>query len=85
MMSDDEGDPARLEKHSVQIAGHSTSITLEAIFWRHLKGLAQSEGRSVNDIVTEIDARRSGNLSSALRVELLKRAIGKSPNEASED
>ena len=64
-------DPARLEKHSVQVAGHSTSITLEAIFWRCLKDMAQSEGRTINDIVTEIDAKRTGNLSSALRVALL--------------
>ena len=68
-------DPAKLQKHSLKVAGHSTSVTLEAIFWKCLKDLAESEGRSVNDLVTEIDARRSGNLSSALRVELLSRAL----------
>jgi predicted DNA-binding ribbon-helix-helix protein len=73
-MTDD--DPARLEKHSVQVAGHGTSVTLEAIFWRFLKELAARDGRSVNELVTEIDARRTGNLSSALRVELLTRALG---------
>jgi predicted DNA-binding ribbon-helix-helix protein len=71
-----EDDPARLEKHSVQVAGHGTSITLEAIFWHFLKVEARRDGRSVNDLVTEIDARRTGNLSSALRVELLTRALG---------
>jgi predicted DNA-binding ribbon-helix-helix protein len=69
-------DPARLEKHSVQVAGHGTSITLEAIFWRYLKDVARRDGRSINDLVTEIDAHRTGNLSSALRVALLKRALG---------
>jgi predicted DNA-binding ribbon-helix-helix protein len=69
-------DPARLEKHSVQVAGHGTSVTLEAIFWRYLKDLAHREGRSINDLVTEIDAHRTGNLSSALRVALLSRALG---------
>ena len=68
-------DPAKLQKHSLKVAGHSTSVTLEAIFWKYLKDLAESEGRSVNDLVTEIDARRSGNLSSALRVELMSRAL----------
>lgn len=68
-------DPARLEKHSVQVAGHGTSVTLEAIFWRALKDLAAAERRSINDLITEIDARRSGNLSSAIRVELLSRAL----------
>lgn len=68
-------DPAKLKKHSLKVGGHNTSVTLEAIFWKCLKDLAASEGRSVNDLVTEIDARRSGNLSSALRVELMSRAL----------
>ena len=32
----------RLEKHSVVIAGHRTSITLEATFWRALKAIAKA-------------------------------------------
>ena len=68
-------DPAKLQKHSIKVAGHETSVTLEAIFWKCLKDLAKREGRSLNDLITEIDAKRSGNLSSALRVELLARAL----------
>jgi predicted DNA-binding ribbon-helix-helix protein len=83
MMPDTEDDPARLEKHSLYVAGHSTSVTLEAIFWRYLKDMANREGRSINDIVTEIDARRSGNLSSALRVEMMRKLLERGSKPAS--
>ena len=66
----------RLEKHSVAIAGHRTSVTLEAIFWRTLKGIARERGRSLSELIAEIDRRRGDmepapNLSSALRVYVL--------------
>ena len=60
--------PARIRKHSVLVAGHETSISLEDAFWRVLKEIAASRGASVNELVTEIDRRRTGNLSSAIRV-----------------
>jgi predicted DNA-binding ribbon-helix-helix protein len=65
-----------LEKHSVVIAGHRTSITLEAAFWRTLKSIAKARGKSISELVAEIDRRRgeydpSPNLSSALRVFVL--------------
>ena len=59
-------------KHSVLIAGHKTSISLEPEFWATLKTLAAERGRSVNDLVTEIDRNRATNLSSAIRVYILK-------------
>ena len=66
----------RLEKHSVAIAGHRTSITLEAAFWRALKGIAKERGRSLSELIAEVDRRRGDmepppNLSSALRVYVL--------------
>lgn len=69
----------RLEKHSVVIAGHRTSITLEAVFWRTLKGIAKARGRSISELVAEIDRTRGKydpppNLSSALRVFVLSQA-----------
>ncbi len=66
----------RLEKHSVAIAGHRTSITLESVFWHGLKTIAKERGQSISELVAEIDSARGAydpppNLSSALRVFVL--------------
>ncbi len=62
-------------KRSLTIAGHRTSISLEAAFWDALKALAASEGRPMAEIIGEIDeARGEAGLSSAIRVHLFERA-----------
>jgi predicted DNA-binding ribbon-helix-helix protein len=61
-----------IRKRSVVIAGHATSISLEADFWDALKIIAQTRGLSLNALVAAIDGERSGNLSSALRLCVLK-------------
>ncbi len=61
-------DDSALRKHSVLIAGHATSISIENIFWRELTRIAEARGVSLNTLIAEIDATRSGNLSSAIRV-----------------
>lgn len=68
-------DPADtvIRKRSVVVAGHRTSISLEAAFWVALKRIATAERTSINALVEEIDRRRVGNLSSALRVFVLQR------------
>ena len=63
--------PSQIRKRSLVVAGHRTSVTLEEIFWSHLKLIAAREGLSLNALVTRIDSERSGNLSSALRVFVL--------------
>ena len=63
----------KIKKHSVVIAGHRTSLSLEDAFWRALTDLARQEGISVNGLVERIDSSRSGNLSSAVRVYVLDR------------
>ncbi len=68
----------RMRKHSVSIAGHRTSVSLEDSFWRELRRIAGERGLTVSAIVEEIDRRRSHNLSGSLRVFVLH-AIGKSP------
>lgn len=60
-----------LRKRSVQISGHSTSVTLEEPFWDALKEIAAARGLSLNALVEEIDQTRQGNLSSAIRVFVL--------------
>jgi predicted DNA-binding ribbon-helix-helix protein len=62
-----------MRKHSLVIAGHMTSISLESAFWDALRELAGERGLSVAGLVAEIDATRGeANLSSALRVHLLQ-------------
>ena len=74
----------RVVKRSVSIAGHRTSVSLEAPFWDALRELAARRGVSVQALVGEIDAGRGAqNLSSAIRVFVL-RAAQNAPPIASE-
>ncbi len=59
-------------KRSLTIAGHRTSVSLEGAFWEALKDIARRRDSSVNALVAEIDERRTGNLSSAVRVFVLE-------------
>jgi predicted DNA-binding ribbon-helix-helix protein len=60
-------------KRSLSIAGHRTSLALEAAFWRRLEALAGARGVSLSALVAEVDAGRGeANLSSALRVYALE-------------
>ncbi|WP_158807458.1 ribbon-helix-helix domain-containing protein [Beijerinckia sp. L45] len=71
-MTDPERRPTAVVKHSLLIAGHATSVSLEDAFWQALKATASRRGLSVAALVAEIDATRDGaNLSSAIRVTLL--------------
>ena len=61
-----------VQKRSVVVSGHRTSISLEAAFWGALAEIARAEDRSLNQLVSAIDAGRGGNLSSAVRVHVLR-------------
>jgi predicted DNA-binding ribbon-helix-helix protein len=62
-------------KRSVSIAGHRTSVSLEAPFWDALRAIADARARSVQSLIGEIDAARGDqNLSSAIRVFVLRSA-----------
>ena len=70
-------DDHRLEKHSLAVAGHRTSVTLERAFWLALRLIANARGQSLSELAAEIDRKRSEidpppNLSSAIRVFVLK-------------
>ncbi len=70
MMSDAQPGP---NKRSVTIAGHRTSLSLEPEFWDALNALAATRNMSLAGQVAAIDeARGRTNLSSALRVAVLK-------------
>ena len=75
---------ATVVKRSVVIAGHRTSISLEDIFWQVLKSIARDNGQSIASLVAEIDAGRGeANLSSAIRVFVLERALDLRENRPS--
>jgi predicted DNA-binding ribbon-helix-helix protein len=70
------GEERHLRKRSFQLAGHRTSVALEAEFWAVLEAVAARQERSLAALVTEVDAARAGTerpLASALRVFALTR------------
>jgi predicted DNA-binding ribbon-helix-helix protein len=64
-------------KRSVTLAGHRTSISMEAEFWDALQEIAARRNHSVNGLISEIDAARpnsgaqAGGLSGAVRCYIL--------------
>lgn len=66
---------SELVKHSVSISGHRTSISLESEFWDLFIKYAEQADISLNALVTEIDATRTGNLSSAIRLFVLQHLL----------
>jgi predicted DNA-binding ribbon-helix-helix protein len=66
-----EADPTHIKKRSVRLAGHQTSVSIEDAFWDHLVRIAKEQNISINGLITELDANRTGNLSSAIRIHVL--------------
>ena len=67
-------------KRSMTIAGHTTSISLEPLFWRALEESAASASLPLSALVARIDAARimvddPPNLASAVRCWILAAAL----------
>jgi len=62
-----------MKKHSVMIFGHATSFSLEDEFWEELQRIVQKEKCPLCTLIAEVDKNRTTNLSSALRVFILKK------------
>jgi predicted DNA-binding ribbon-helix-helix protein len=62
-----------VQKRSVAIRGHRTSISLETPFLDELAAIAAKRGLSLAALIAEIDEARprDANLSSALRLHVL--------------
>jgi len=62
-----------LEKRSISLSGHRTSIALEPEFWTALGELAGREGVALAALIARVDAARLPEqpLASALRVFVL--------------
>ncbi len=67
------GKEDELLRRSFRIAGHQTSLSMERAFWDEFRTLAQADGRSMTDLIAEIDTQRTAGLSRAVRVYILKR------------
>jgi len=63
-----------ITKRSIAVNGNRTSVSLEDEFWQGLREIAKKEGRAIAELVEQINREtHSGNLSSAIRVFVLKR------------
>jgi predicted DNA-binding ribbon-helix-helix protein len=70
-------------KKSIDLFGHSTSITMEQEFWDALKHISEQQTKSVRQLVLEVDQHRlesksPHNLSGSLRLFILRYFINKS-------
>lgn len=62
-----------MDKRSLSIAGHRTSIALEPEFWAALEAMAAEKSQTMAALIREIDEnRQTTNLSSATRVAVLR-------------
>ena len=61
-----------IRKRSVRIAGHRTSVSVEDEFWESLKDIAKRDALSLDSLIARIDEGRSTNLSSAVRLHVLR-------------
>lgn len=63
-----------MNKLSISISGHLTSITLESEFMDTLREISIRQNKSIAEIIREIDKSRGEktNLSSATRIWILK-------------
>ena len=64
----------KLEKRSLRISGHRTSVALEPEFWAAVERLAYARGVSIPVLCAMVDQTRvkeDQSLASALRVQAL--------------
>jgi predicted DNA-binding ribbon-helix-helix protein len=69
-----------LQKRSMRIAGHRTSIALEPEFWQGLEKIARAQALSLPAMIAEIDLQRASqspeaSLASAVRVYVLQNKL----------
>ncbi len=61
-----------LQKRSISLSGHQTSLALEPEFWAVLEAMAAGQGLSLAAMVRSLDEGRGGRpLASACRVAAL--------------
>lgn len=70
---DDMDVDGQLISHNVWVAGHRTSIRLEAIMWRALHEIAIREAKTIHELITIVSTRRhpSASLTATIRAFLV--------------
>ena len=61
-----------MQKHSDILSGHPTSISIEREFWDILKKIAKNRNQTMNSLISDLDKKREGNLSSTIRLFVLR-------------
>ena len=62
----------KLVRPNVYVGNFKTSVSLERVMWQALHEIAAHQGRSVHDVITEIDRDRAFNLSTAIRAYIVE-------------
>lgn len=61
-----------MNKHTVKVNGHDTSVFIEQEFWIELKNISKLQKKSISRIVSNVDKnKKTQNLSSAIRLYVL--------------
>ena len=61
-----------MNKHTVKVNGHDTSVFIEKEFWLELKYISKLNNKSISGIISDIDKnKKTQNLSSAIRLYVL--------------
>ena len=61
-----------MNKHTVKVNGHDTSVFIEKEFWLELKYISKLNNKSLSGIISDIDKNKeTQNLSSAIRLYVL--------------
>ena len=62
-----------MNKHTVKVNGHDTSVFIEKEFWLELKYISKLNNKSISGIISDIDKNKeTQNLSSAVRLYVMK-------------
>ena len=61
-----------MNKHTVKVNGHDTSVFIEEEFWLELKYVSKLKKKSISVLISDVDKnKKTQNLSSAIRLYIL--------------
>ena len=60
-----------LQPRSINVGGRRTTVRLEGPYWDELQRISVVSGRTVGQILTDLEAQRPTNFTSAIRVLVL--------------
>jgi predicted DNA-binding ribbon-helix-helix protein len=67
-----------VNKHTVKVNGHDTSVFIEEEFWLELKYISKLKKKSISVLISDVDKnKKTQNLSSAIRLYILNRLKNK--------